>query len=391
MQATIHDREALKAVSPAALAAYARSAGWQRGETYRVHSHVYAGPDRPEIIVPRTDHLGDYATVVSRLIEVFAQVADQDELTIYRSLVTGDRDVVRIRVADSDDGSLGLNEGVDLVSGARDLIRSAACSLSKTQPVYRAGAIQEARELLEQVRLGQTHQGSFVITVLTPVVPPLVQPLQQELFPELSDDIPRGDEDRDAPIQRKMTRRLVEALKAARESTERAAAGESDAFSRVVEKGVSANLCEALTCLIGPFSTLDIGVSWAQTRPSPLSEAPVQFGRTDSPILQEAARWVRHRAPQEGIRLHGFIQLLKRSETQDDGTIHLTTHVDEQPQAVRAVLSQSDYDRAVQAHKDKAMVTLKGDLERKGQRWWLLNPQVEGVLPNEDAVPEGEQ
>ncbi|MYG64553.1 MAG: hypothetical protein F4158_08370, partial [Synechococcus sp. SB0675_bin_7] len=131
MQATIHDREALKAVSPAALAAYARSAGWQRGETYRVHSHVYAGPDRPEIIVPRTDHLGDYATVVSRLIEVFAQVADQDELTIYRSLVTGDRDVVRIRVADSDDGSLGLNEGVDLVSGARDLIRSAACSLSK--------------------------------------------------------------------------------------------------------------------------------------------------------------------------------------------------------------------------------------------------------------------
>ncbi|MCY4331633.1 MAG: hypothetical protein OXC96_03830 [Cyanobacteria bacterium MAG CAR1_bin_15] len=389
MQATIHDREALKAVSPAALAAYARSAGWQRGETYRVHSHVYAGPDRPEIIVPRTDHLGDYATVVSRLIGVFAQVADLDELTVYRSLVTGDRDVVRIRVADSDDGSLGLNEGVDLVSGARKLIQSAACSLSKTQPVYRAGAIQEAKELLEQVRLGQTDQGSFVITVLTPVV----QPLQQELFPGLSDEILRGDEDRDAPIQRKMTRRLVEALKAARESTERFAAGESDAFSRMVEKGVSANLCEALTCLIGPFSTLDIGVSWAQTRPSPLSEAPVQFGRTDSPILQEAARWFRHRAPQEGIRLHGFIQLLKRSETQDDGTIHLTTHVDEQLQAVRAVLSRSDYDRAVQAHKDKAMVTLKGDLERRGQRWWLLNPQVEGVLPlpDEDAAPEDEQ
>ena len=84
MQATIHDREALKAISPAALAAYARSAGWQRGETYRLHSDIYAGRNRPEIIVPRTDHLGDYATVVSRLIEVFAQMADQDELTIYR-------------------------------------------------------------------------------------------------------------------------------------------------------------------------------------------------------------------------------------------------------------------------------------------------------------------
>ena len=382
MRATIHDREALKAVSPAALAAYARSAGWQRGEIYRIHSNVYAGRDRPEIIVPRTDHLGDYATVVSRLIAVFAQVADQDELTVYRSLVMGDRDVVRIRLADSDDGSLELNEGVDLVSGARDLIRSAACSLSRAQPVYRAGAIQEARELLEQVRLGQTDQGSFVITVLTPVVPPPVDPLQQDLFP---------DEESDAPIQRKMTRRLVEALKAARESTERAAAGEGNAFASGVEKGVSANLCDALTCLIGPFPTLDIGVFWARTWPSSLPEAVVQFGRADSPILRQAAQSLRNRAPREGVYLHGFVERLKRPEAKDDGTIHLRTHIDGQQQAVTAVLAQSDYDRAVQAHRDKAMVTLVGDLERKGQRWWLLNPEVQAVLPNEEAVPEGEQ
>ena len=134
MQVRIQDQEALKAVSPAALAAYARSAGWERGEIYRVHSHVYAGHDRPEIIVPRTDHLGDYATVVSRLIGVFAQVADQDELTIYRSLVTGDRDVVRVRVADADDGSLELNQGVDLIGGARDLVLSAACSITRPRP-----------------------------------------------------------------------------------------------------------------------------------------------------------------------------------------------------------------------------------------------------------------
>ena len=84
---------------------------------------------------------------------------------------------------------------------------------------------------------------------------------------------------------------------------------------------------------------------------------------------------------------------MKRPETKDDGTIHLRAHIDGQQQAVTAVLAQSDYDRAVQAHRDKAMVTLKGDLERKGQRWWLLNGQVESVLPkpDEDAASEGEQ
>ena len=386
MKATIHDREALKAISPAALAAYARSAGWQRGEIYRVHSHVYAGQDRPEIIVPRTDHLGDYATVVSTLIKVFAQVADQDELTIYRSLVTGDRDVVRIRVADSDDGSLGLDEGVDLVSGARKLIQSAACSLSETKPVYPA-ANKEVKDLLKRVRLGQTHQGSFVITVLTPVVTPPVKPLQLELCPEPSDDW----EDEDAPIQRKMTRRLVEALKAARESTEKTVAGDTDAFANQVENGVSANLCDALVRLIGPFPKMDVGVSWAQTRLSSLPEALVQFGRTDSPILQEAARRFRDRAPREGVHLPGFVQLLKRPEAKDDGTVHLTTHINGKQQAVTAILEQSDYGRALQAHKDKAMVVLTGDLERKGQRWRLLNGQVEAVLANEAVAPEGEQ
>ncbi|MYF19125.1 MAG: hypothetical protein F4218_00395 [Synechococcus sp. SB0677_bin_5] len=100
MQASIHDREALKAVSPAALAALAGLCPQCRlaaGETCRVHSDVYAGRDRPEIIILRTEHLGDYATVVSRLIRVLAQVADRDERTVYRSLVTGDRDMVRFR------------------------------------------------------------------------------------------------------------------------------------------------------------------------------------------------------------------------------------------------------------------------------------------------------
>jgi len=36
---------------------------------------------------------------------------------------------------------------------------------------------------------------------------------------------------------------------------------------------------------------------------------------------------------------------------------------------------------------------LKGGLEGKGRCWWLLDGQVESVLPipDEDAAPEGEQ
>ena len=97
MRVRIQDRDALLAVSPTALSAYARASGWERHETYRVHSDVYIGKDRPEIIVPRTKLLGDYASAVAELIKTFAHVEHQDETIVYRSLVTADRDVVRLR------------------------------------------------------------------------------------------------------------------------------------------------------------------------------------------------------------------------------------------------------------------------------------------------------
>jgi hypothetical protein len=42
---------------------------------------------KPEIVLPRTDRLGDYPNVVSKLIAVFGKAAKCDELTMYRNLV----------------------------------------------------------------------------------------------------------------------------------------------------------------------------------------------------------------------------------------------------------------------------------------------------------------
>ena len=234
MRVNIQDRDALRAVSPAALSAYARTAGWTKLESYGEHSDVYAAERMPEVILPRTQRLGDYASIVSQLIEIFAKMAERDELSLYRDLVTADRDVVRVRVTESDDGSLTVNDAVDLVGGSRDMLLAAACSLREPQPLYRAGANKEASDLLSRVRLGQTEQGSFVVTLLTPVVPSFI--------PTLFED----PDDHGAPIQRRMTRRLAEALAAAREATENAVSGDQTAFADSVDKGVSANLLRSV-------------------------------------------------------------------------------------------------------------------------------------------------
>lgn len=375
MRVSIQDRDVLLAVSPTALSAYARAAGWRRHEPYRAHSDTYIGEDRPEIIVPRTERLGDYASVVAELIDMFATVVRQDVMTVYRSLVTADRDVVRVRAGQSQDGSVTLNDGVDLIGGARDMLLAAACSLGESKAVYRAGANRSATDLLAGIRLGQTDQGSFVVTLLTPVVPPPMP----TLFPD--------NTHRDAPIERRLTLRLMEILAGVRHAAERTVAGDEDAFGEAVESGVSANLCEALAQVIRSFPTLDVGVSWARTRPVTVWQRAVRFSRTDAPLLREAARSLRERAPRTDVRLYGYVRLLTRGEGEEDGTIRLGAFVDQnqKPRSVTALLERQDYERAVQAHKDRAMVVLSGDLERLGQRWRLLNPHLEQVMRDDEC------
>ena len=380
MKVAIRDRDALLAVSPAALSAYARTAGWTRQDCYRVNSDIHVGEGLPEIIVPRTEHLGDYASVVATLIDTFAAVGDHDETTVYRDLVTADRDVVRIRAIDHDhSGSLPVDAGADLVCSSRDILLAAACSLDNPRPCFRSGANREAAEYLRRVGLGQTDQGSFIVTLLCPVVSP---PIRMEMFPD-SDAC-------DDPFERRVTRRLTEALAGARKATDETNRGDANAFSASVEKGVSANLCDALAKLAETLSNLDISVVWARTHPRNESRPVARFAAHDGPILREASRALRNRVPRPGVTLFGFVQRLVRNEEVSDGTVVLRTSMEGKNQSVTAVLPQSDYHRAIRAHEQKALVVMRGDLERMGQRWRLLGPSIEDVIDRDEAQSDND-
>ena len=124
MNAIINDPNVLRAVTPTALSAYARTSGWAQVEPYGDYSDVYAGPSLPEIVIPRTQQLGDYALVVAQLITIFARTAEVSETAIYHDLIITNRDVIRARAPDTaGDGSIDLISGAKLVNGARGLGR----------------------------------------------------------------------------------------------------------------------------------------------------------------------------------------------------------------------------------------------------------------------------
>ncbi len=377
MKTQILDAGALRAVPPAALAAYARGEGWAKTEAYRGHADIYVGEGRPEIVLPRTDRLADYASVVSRLIGIFGEVAEQDELSVYRDLVGADHDVVRVRAIGADDnGSVLLDQGVELVSQAREMLLAAACATTTTQPVYRAGANREAVEYMRQVRLGQTEHGSFVVTLMAPVLP-MLQPVLDDSWADFDDE----------PYGRRVTRRLVRALEASRDAAEKAHSGDgAPAFERAVGDGVSANLCDAVARLIERSSWLEVSVSWARTRPTPESRRRILFSKSDAGAFKEAARTFRAREPKPDIRLFGSVHKLTRGEHEIEGQVTFKVDMDGKIQSVGAVLDQNNYSIAISAHEARNPVIVHGDLERAGQRWRVTNATVRELTSDEDET-----
>ena len=244
------DRYPLRAITPIALSSYARSAGWDKVGTYWEYSDVYSGEGRPEIIVPRTDILDDYAMAVSDLIDVFARILERDEISIHRDLTLADRDVMRVRAIDTDPDGLPFEASHTMFSHTRGMLIAAANSLDDDRPVYRSVASGQVANYLQRVRLGHTERGSFALVIISPAVAPRLQ----TLLPDDADEV--------EPKERQVAQRLSQSLFAVRSAAERAVGGDTTAFGQVVAAGVSANLCEAVAGLVENVAAFDVSFSW---------------------------------------------------------------------------------------------------------------------------------
>ena len=380
MKVSIRDKEALLAVSPTALSAYARTFGWVNTDTYGEYSDVYEAEGLPEIIIPRVNFLGDYVSDVSKLIDVFATVADIDTLALYYNLVTAEYDVMRFRadVESSKGGSIAIDDGIELVKSAQEMISSAARSIHEPKPFYSGRIDSVTSDYMGQVRLGQTENGSYIVKLLSPKISEPKQSNQLEIFSsgEVGIDSPE-----DEPFERRITRRLAQALAATRDVIDKTAENETNAVHELIQSGASANLCEAIANAIDPFLEVNISLTWALTYPRETPSFTVRFVSIDHPILRKAAKKFRETEPVlDDKSFIGYVEKLQREEQEEEGSITVKVLDDGKPKTVIAELTSFDYEQAIQAHKSKSQILINGELTQKGKRWLLLNPNIVNVI-----------
>ena len=304
MKVEVRDPATLSALKPLETAAYLRAMGWRKEADLDGKGSLWlqALPDGEEfdVTLPLKRDLADYALRMGELLRTLAAAERRSELEVLRDVMTTTADLVRVRTPShsAENGTLPLDQAVSFVERSRDMMLSAACAALEKRAFYAKRKPQQAMDYLRQVRMGQTEQGSYVLTILSPVSPEL-KAAQGELLPKEPVE----------PYERQVTRTLVAALAALDDAARSAAMnGDMAPFTAAVCRGVSANLCDAVVGLseVSRGEALDIQVSWSRTRPvEDKTPARVLLGSDSIPIIEEAARHFRDTVPIEDFEVEG--------------------------------------------------------------------------------------
>lgn len=370
----MRDIDTLKAVQPLEFAAYLRANGWQESEHVPERASVWSlggGSDGGyEILLPLRRDFKDFANRMSEALQTLEVAEQRSQLEILEELATTATDVVRVRVnpTDSANGSLPIDRGVDLFQRAREMMLAAACAAVEPRNQYQTRKSSKAVEYLSKVHIGQTERGSYAVNILSRVAPSLES---GTLFP--TEPCEEAD-----PFERLVTRTLARALEATRTAAEYSAAtGTMEYFTRAVESGVSANLCEAIVGMneSGGGEGVKVGLCWAPTRPIRESVLRgVSFSADAMPLIEEAARIFRKSPTQEGFEVEGYVIRLDRREVGGEGTVTITSFVGDSPRLVSVKLSAEGYHSAIQAHEYGIQVVCYGNLIKQGTQFVLVNP-----------------
>ncbi len=374
MKATVRDIETLRSVQPLEFAAYLRASGWQEYQHIPERAAVWSLDDGSnggyEILLPLRRDFGDFVNRIGEALQTLEVVEQRSQLEILQELETTAADIVRVRLTppDSTSGSIPIDRGVDLFQRAREMMLAAACAAVEKKTQYQTRKLTKATDYLSKVHFGQTERGSYVVNILSRVAPTLQS---DTLFP--TEPYEEAD-----PFERSVTKTLAEALDATRTAAEYAAAtGTVDLFTRAVESGVSANLCEAIVGMSesGGGEGLEIGLRWAPARPVQRSiPRSVSFAADTIPLIQEAARIFRRTPPKEGFEIEGYVTTLTRKEeVGGKGTVTIATFVEDSPRVVNVRLEGDDYDRAIRAHQYGIKVICYGKLIKQGGQFVLID------------------
>jgi hypothetical protein len=347
-----------RGISPSAIRDYAKATGWEQvceGVRGRIYLLRHSTDRLKQLVIPM-DFSDDYAEVIIDATSRIASLEGRRTEAVLTDLLTPEADILRFRVATRDvEITLPLQEGIDLLEGAKRALLTAACSVVNPRSHHPRMSRSESDQLLEACRLGQTEQGSFVVKIACPL-----------------SAVGRGPSE--TPFVRRTTELLIKSAHRIVDAIER------DQVESVFEESpvlptISSNLCDAILQMQATKENASLAISaqWASVLPEPTQPdlpAEVRFNPDYFDIVEDIYLRLR---PSEGDSISVFVGTVEtlNGDLGEDGrrfgeVMLYIFHEDEILRA-RVTLTADQYAIADEAHMNGTMVVLNGTL-RRGRR-----------------------
>lgn len=325
------------------------------------------------LLVPDRHEYADADQLVQAAVATIAQYEARPERDVWRDIAEPLVDAQYFRLhPDAPAGSIPLPTGVKAAQGILDLMKSAASVAEHGSQLRVEGRrSQQVDSFLHTVLLGAAAPGSYILTARVPTAP---------VGPQQLDFIQGSREFSGRTVLLQLHAALEAARAAAAASLQQR--GELQPFYESVEEGVSANLCWALRDLGGekrdqPF---EIGFSWARGLGGVEPVPELAYNSAMPTILGRAGDELATLARTGAARITGFITTLHDerggpsrvrnglARVKIQGDIQMDDQAKLPRRTIWAVLNQTQYDEAIEAHRDTRQVTVEGRLATSARR-----------------------
>lgn len=376
--------------SPRRLVQLLRESGWEqissRGSLYLrfMPPADELGPRRRSLVVPLEAEAPDYVEVMRDAVEALRHLpSDSAAFTLLSRLTADPTDQFSFaKETAAPKGWIQWDQGESLVASARGLLIAGAKRARERLTYYGNKYGQFANRFLDEVMMGQTEVGSYVVRAYVPVDRPI--PLRA------SKEAEEGVHfiGQDALASRDVSETVAQTLSATMEAIDHYRTSNSLSAFRSPELGLSYESVTAVKRIAADADYANITVTWEQTDASLHDqEQEFTFNASAVPVLERAANELVRPEPKRKASAIGTVHLLSRSDAGGPGVVGITTLDGRPAKKLRVRLDPEDYHRALNAHDEGSIVHVTGDYEREGNLSWLYDAEITRIVAAETESP----
>lgn len=346
------------------VAKYLRDLNWQEVPSKRDKVKIFQLETNGEfyqVDLPVSKDLRDYNAAMYRAVECIALSMRKSTEHVILELVNPLSDILRLRITEPniETGSVLVEDAIKFYDNAKKLLTATAMDILHPQ-LYRVGRLDNAvTEFVNSCRFGQTEIGSYVVSIVCPILVINNNQIQQLT---LFDDKEAGANS----FTRNVVNKLITSVNLVREEIDQGALDKRFAQCADSQNFVSVNFIDALNGIniYRDNSRLDITAEYASTlQGNTLLDASASINHDYYEPMNSIVKKIKTRTEREK-NIFGQIKKLDAvpdSSIRDGGTISVVFLDDAQKKACASVtLSKDDYITAIEAHRDGKFVRIAG-------------------------------